>query len=119
MMMINGNGRIQAKKVTLASFCDMLSNILDRPVVDMTEVKGEYDITLEISPEEMRGMRMMRAGVAGPGAPGHSADGPAPESTPGASIFTAVQQLGLKLDGRKAPIEYIIVDKAEKVPTEN
>ena len=120
MMMIGANGGIQARRATVAGFCDMLSNILDRPVVDMTEIKGEYDITLEISPEEMRGMRMLRAGVAAAGGPGPGPGaGPAPDSTPGASIFTAVQQLGLKLDARKAPIEFIVVEKAEKVPTEN
>jgi uncharacterized protein (TIGR03435 family) len=45
--------------------------------------------------------------------------GPAPESAPEASVFTAIQQLGLKLEPRKAPIEMIVIDKAEKVPTEN
>ena len=120
MMMIGANGGIQARRATVAGFCDMLSNILDRPVVDMTEIKGEYDITLEISPEEMRGMRMLRAGAIAAGGPGPGPGaGPAPDSTPGASIFTAVQQLGLKLDPRKAPIEFIVVEKAEKVPTEN
>jgi uncharacterized protein (TIGR03435 family) len=34
-------------------------------------------------------------------------------------VFTAVQQLGLKLDPRKAPVDFLVVDKAEKVATEN
>jgi uncharacterized protein (TIGR03435 family) len=122
-MMISSGGGIQARKTTMARFSDMLSNFLDRPVVDMTKVEGEYDITLEVSPEELKGMRLMRAAVAGPGpagpgGPAHEA-GPAPDSAPSASIFSAVQQLGLKLEPRKAPMEFIIIDKADKVPTEN
>jgi uncharacterized protein (TIGR03435 family) len=51
---------------------------------------------------------------------GASADGvPAPESAPTASIFTSIQRYGLKLEPRKGPVEYLVVDKAEKVPTEN
>jgi uncharacterized protein (TIGR03435 family) len=37
----------------------------------------------------------------------------------GSSIFASVQQLGLKLDARKAPLPYIVVDHFEKMPTEN
>jgi uncharacterized protein (TIGR03435 family) len=123
MMMIGGNGRMQVRKATLGNFADMLSNMLDRPVVDMTGVEGNYDIDLEVSMEEMVGMRRMGGAVAvmhGPGPGGAGGEGgPAPESAPSASIFSAVQQLGLKLDPRKAPIEFVVIDKMEKVPTEN
>ncbi len=44
---------------------------------------------------------------------------PAPETAPAPSIFTAIQQLGLRLESRKTPAEFIVVEKAEKVPTEN
>jgi uncharacterized protein (TIGR03435 family) len=151
-MMMNSNGHLEAKGITLAQFSDMLSNLLDRPVVDMTGMQGDYDIALDISPEELVGMKRAFAagrgpggpgsggpgpdghvtagqgpvgpgpagpGAAGPGGRGPGDSGPAPESAPSASIFTAVQQLGLKLESRKAPVEYIVVDKAEKVPTEN
>ena len=110
--------RFETKGMTLSSLAGMLSGMLDRPVVDMTGILGDYDITLDASMDELAGMR---AAMAGAGAMPHApADGaPAPESAPSASIFTSIQQLGLKLEPRKAPVEYIVVDKAEKVPTEN
>lgn len=114
-----GNARMRANAVTMPKFCDMLSNMLDRPVVDMTEVEGNYDIALDVSMEELGGMKRMAAGGPGPGGGGGGDHGPAPDAAPSASIFSAVQSLGLKLDPRKAPIAYVMVDRAEKVPTEN
>jgi len=80
-------------------------------------------------------MRMARArvpelaGAAGPGGgfgpggfgPGTAPAGGAPAASDpsGTSIFQAVQQLGLRLEPRKAPVETIIIDHVEKAPTEN
>jgi uncharacterized protein (TIGR03435 family) len=114
-----GTSRMQAK-TTMAGLTNTLSNMLDRPVVDMTEIQGTYDISLEMGTDELVGMRTAMA-AAGP-LPRPPADGaaaPAPDSAPAASIFTSIQQLGLKLELRRAPIAYIVVDKAERVPTEN
>jgi uncharacterized protein (TIGR03435 family) len=82
----------------------------------MTGIEGLYDFALEAAAEEMVGMKMTVIGS--PGSAG-GAPTPAPETAPTASIFTSIQQLGLKLEPRKAPIEYVVVDKADKVPTEN
>jgi uncharacterized protein (TIGR03435 family) len=118
-----GGGKIEAKQVTLGSFADMLANFLDRPVVDETKLEGNYDISMDVSMEEMAGMRGLRMGAPpqhdGGAAGAGPAAGPAPDSTPGASIFTAVQQLGLKLEPRKAPMDLVVIDHSEKVPTEN
>ena len=38
---------------------------------------------------------------------------------PGVSIFGSIQQVGLKLDAQKLPLKAIVVDHAEKTPTEN
>ena len=115
-------GKIDAKHINMGSFTDMLSNILDRPVIDETKLDGNYDISMDVSMEEiglMRGMRFPppqhEAGPAG-GQPGGA---PVAESTPGTSIFTAIQQLGLKLEPKKAPVDLVVVDRSEKVPTEN
>jgi uncharacterized protein (TIGR03435 family) len=119
-MMMMSNGRLEARGATMTAFTDMLSNLMDRPVVDMTHIEGNYDIALDVSMEELAGMRKMpmMAGP-GPGARGPEEVRPVPESGPAPSIFTAVQQLGLKLESRKAPIDYVVVEQAQKVPTEN
>src|SRR5260370_21486716 len=115
-MMLMRPGRMEAKKMSMSNFVDMLSNLVDRPVIDVTSLQGFYDVTLDISMEEMAGMRggMMR-GMGPP--PGEA--GPAPEGAPAPSIFSSIQQLGLKLDPRKAPLDFISIDSGDKILTEN
>jgi uncharacterized protein (TIGR03435 family) len=96
----SGRGYISAKTMTTGRLADILSRVLERPVLDSTGLKGTYDIELKWTPDE---------GQRREGDP----DGPS-------SIFTAVQeQLGLKLEGHRGPVEIIVVDHAERVPTEN
>jgi uncharacterized protein (TIGR03435 family) len=127
----NGLSELVAKKSTVADLAGILSNQVDRPVVDQTGIQGEFDFTLDFAPDEsMRPsgpMGGMAIGVPGPSA-GSGGGGAAP-GTPGAeprdpssapSIFSAIQnQLGLKLEPKKAPMETIVVEKAEKLPAEN
>jgi uncharacterized protein (TIGR03435 family) len=118
---LNANGamHLHARGVTLSLLASTLSDLMDRPVVDMTGIQGEYDISLDTAADEMVGIKITLARGPGPMG-GASADGvPAPESAPTASIFTSIQRYGLKLEPRKGPVEYLVVDKAEKVPTEN
>lgn len=111
---------MEVQGATLSAFSDMLSNMLDRPVLDRTGVQGYYNIKLKISMDDLAGMKRDMA-MADPGAtvrPGGDSN-PAPDSTPAPSLFGAVEQLGLKLESRKAPVEFLVVDRAEKTPTEN
>jgi uncharacterized protein (TIGR03435 family) len=94
---------------TMLAFADDLSRTLGRPVIDSTGLPGKFDIALPVS-----------MGVIRPGAQETGADGSPVESDSSfASLFTAVHDLGLKLDAGKVPLKCIVVDKAEKIPTEN
>jgi uncharacterized protein (TIGR03435 family) len=104
------------KNAPISALVERLPNVapayVDHPVVDQTELKGRYDFTLEWAPR--RGGR--GAVIVGGGAAGEV---PAPDPD-GATIFGAVQsQLGLKLEPRKLPMDVLVIDKLERVPTEN
>jgi uncharacterized protein (TIGR03435 family) len=117
-----GTMHLEAARMTLAALADTLSRFVDRPVVDLTELKGSYQVALDLSMEDLRNAART-AGFMGLGM-GGGRDGARPPadaaSDPGGlSIFAAVQQLGLKLEPRKAPLDLIVIDHLEKTPTEN
>jgi len=111
------------EKLEMSLLADALSQFLGKPVIDMTELKGKYHVALDMSREDLMAVARNNGvnipagagrGDSGGGAPAEAA------SDPGSStIFTAVKQLGLKLDSRKAPVETVVVDKVEKMPTDN
>jgi bla regulator protein blaR1 len=91
----------------------VLSRILERTVVDQTGLKGKFNLTLQWTPEPNQGLQPP-PGSLPPGAPQ-----PPPADPNGPSIFTALQeQLGLKLESQKGPVDMIVIDSVEK-PTEN
>jgi uncharacterized protein (TIGR03435 family) len=112
------------RKMTMAALANFLSGFVDRPVVDMTETTATYQIALDVSIAAKIASGRATVRVAGadggpvdPGAAREALDRLADSS--GGSIFASVQKLGLKLDARKAPMETLVVEHAEKIPTEN
>jgi uncharacterized protein (TIGR03435 family) len=104
----SNNNHYTGTCVSMATFADFLSRRVDLPVLDMTGLTGFYDLTLDWVPEP-------RQSGESKGAAPLVADSPS-----GPTLLDAVQGLlGLKLETRKAPIEILIVDHAERVPTEN
>jgi uncharacterized protein (TIGR03435 family) len=114
---VNGRMRMQGNAVTIARLTDTLNMALGRPVVDKTGLTGVYDVTLDFSPESMG------PGPKGPGpgaGGGNPAEAPHDSNDSGPTIFTALQeQLGLKLESRKGPVNLLVVDSVEKMPTKN
>jgi uncharacterized protein (TIGR03435 family) len=125
--------RLDSSMVTMTGFAETLSTILapmgGQLVVDMTGLKGNYEVAMEISFADLMAMARSQ-GDAPPPPPGDAANagaasaaastGPATASDPGASsIYQSVKQLGLELEERKAPVEELIVDHVEKTATEN
>lgn len=129
MIMMPGKAKMTCTSCPLSRLADTLGNQLGKPVIDQTGLTGNFAFTLVFEPD-MSNMKMMGGGPmpppgAGPVAvavPGPGGGGPA--SDPGTDtappLLSAIQdQLGLKLEPKKAPAEFIVIDHIEKTPTEN
>lgn len=75
-------------------------------MIDQTGFSGVFDIDLEFRRDDMTDVAR-RVGMVPPGA-----SPPADTSIP--SIFTAVQQLGLRLESTKGPVEVLVIDHVER-----
>ncbi len=96
----NNSRQITAERVSMAALAETLARIVEHPVADRTGLQGVYKLKLEYTPDNAK------------------SDGPEGAAEP--SIYAALQeQLGLKLQTQKLPVEVIVVDHVERVPTEN
>jgi uncharacterized protein (TIGR03435 family) len=89
--------RIVFTRYTLKQLCDLFARQMDSVVVDRTGLNGEYDFTLELTPDESR---------------------PNP-ADPALLIAAMREQLGLTLKSQKTPVDVLVIDSAEKVAAGN
>jgi len=99
-----GPGRLDMGGFAIAELANALGVLLQRTVVNRTGLTGRYDARMTFAPEQLPGIPMPP-----PGAPG------VPPIDPNApSIFTALQeQLGLKLESTRGPVQVLVIDRAE------
>jgi uncharacterized protein (TIGR03435 family) len=98
-------GAFSARNANMGDFAEVMqSTMLDRPVVDQTGLSGRFDFQLKFTPDETQ--------YAGAGA---REPPPADDATAPPDLFTALQeQLGLKLQATKAPVDVIVIDRVQK-----
>ncbi|HEV2484529.1 MAG TPA: TIGR03435 family protein [Terracidiphilus sp.] len=109
-------GELHASSVSMAMFTQWLSGREEtdnRVVIDATGLKGGFDFTLHWTPDSAHMEQLNGAGAAQGGASVASQD------SARLSIITALQeQLGLKLEPRRAPVEVLVIDNVER-PSQN
>ena len=104
-----GRGNVEGLGAAMPGLAGYLQTLLGDVVLDKTDLAASYDFKLTWAPDE--------AQAGKPGAQGVPATNGAEESRP--SIFTALQeQLGLKLEATKGPVETLVIERVEK-PSEN
>lgn len=93
---------------TMENIATFISNQIYKPVIDSTGLKGQYEISLEWTPDTASRPLSPESAVSATSEPS------------GPSIFTALQeQLGLKLQPKKVTIDILVIDHIEKTPSEN
>lgn len=96
-----GGARIQGGKVFMPELAKELSLLMGRTVIDKTGFTGRFDVGLDFLPDET-------TPAMPPPPPGASSDSGAP------SLVSAIQQLGLRLESTRGPVEVIVVDHLER-----
>ena len=92
-----GNNQIKSSGIAIDQLAHILTQTLERTVVNKTDLSGNYDFTLKWTPDDSQSQT----------------------DTSGPSIFTAIQEeLGLKLEAGKGPIQVLVIDHIEG-PSEN
>jgi len=92
-----------AERADLDEMAALLSRPLQAPVINMTGLKGRYDFKVDLTPYITD--EMMKA--------------KGPPDVIGIAVVALQEQLGLKLESKKVPVEMVVVDRAERTPTEN
>ena len=102
-------GVLNSRNATMVDFAGLMQgSVLDRPVVDQTGLSGRFDFELKWTPDETQ------FGGFGVRVPPPAGDAAAPPD-----LYTAIQeQLGLRLQSTKAPVDVLVIDRVEK-PSEN
>jgi uncharacterized protein (TIGR03435 family) len=115
--LVLGNNRFAAKKVTMQTLADTLARFVDKPVVDMTKLAGRYDVAFDLSTQDFQAMMIRSAVAAGISLPPQAMqllDQASPAAVP-----DALRAMGLSLAPRRAPLEVLVIDAIEKLPTDN
>ncbi len=115
--LIVNSTRFEARKVTMPILVATLGRFVDRVIVDQTKLEGRYTIGFNIRSEDY-GPMMVRAAV--------NAGIPMPpqalaqlDGASAGSVFDGLKLLGLSLEPRRGPLEYLVVDSIDKTPTDN
>jgi uncharacterized protein (TIGR03435 family) len=108
-----GRTVFEAAKISMPEFARFLTPFAAAPVIDFTGLMGYYEVGMSCPPNPPNVTVIgMRGGL-------QTVDTQHPADPSGVSIFSGVQELGLRLDRRKAPVERLIVDHLDKTPTMN
>jgi uncharacterized protein (TIGR03435 family) len=109
-----GDNKFEAHQMTLDVLVTMLERYVDRPLLNMTDLKGTYDFTLNLTQEDYRAMLVRAAVKSGVTLPPEALR--LMEGNSAASLSDAFDAVGLKIVSRKAPVDMLVVDQISKTP---
>jgi len=111
------NNQVHIRRMTMLDVAEVLTRVVDRPVVDQSGLTKTYDVTLDVPPDDFTALRIRSAVNAGVPLPPQALrllDNASPDTLSG-----PLSKFGLTFEARRAPLEVIVIDSALKAPTEN
>jgi uncharacterized protein (TIGR03435 family) len=118
----DGNIHMEIERLTMKELADQLGMLVDLPVQDRTGLNGPFQIALDMSMADMTGMLSKMNAASGGGLISPEAQSRISQmaaAEPGGAILGSVSKLGLRLEKQKGSLSTLMIDSAEKLPTEN
>lgn len=112
-----GDNRFEATRMTMSALANALTPFVDRPVVDMTKLEGRYDVAFTLAPDDF--LAMMRRSVAAAGFVAPGDDVRRFDTTSVLAVMDALEKTGLRLRPQRAPVDVLVVDSMDRLPTDN
>lgn len=111
---------IDMRNLLVSQLISIVQPYMDRPIINKTDLTGSYEVKLRFSPERVGGAPVASSATNAPASAGQAGppDATDPSGISGPSIFTAIQELGLKLEPGKAPLDVLVIDSVSR-PSEN
>jgi len=109
-------GKFEGRKLGAATLAIELERYADRPIVDLTELKGTYDVRFDVIPEDYQTLLRRAAVNSGMVIPAQMMRAIDTETNP---LPQAIEQLGLKLDSRRMSVDLLLIDQVRRTPIDN
>ncbi len=113
----DGQMHMEVERMTMKEVAESLTPMLDLPVEDRTGLEGEFQIALDLSMADVMKVMNKVGAALPPGAQQRLSQMAAGD--PGGSLQASVQKLGLRLEKQKGSIQSLVLESAEKMPTDN
>jgi uncharacterized protein (TIGR03435 family) len=105
--------QVDAARMTMGEFTEVLWTNVDRPVIDKTGLTGVYAFQVELDPNASTVRGLMSRGIT------TTVQGNPINQPTGVSTFRAVEGLGLRLQEAQVPLQFVVVEKMSQTPTDN
>jgi len=118
----DGNMHMEIERLTMKELAEQLGLLVDLPVEDHTGLSGSFQVALDLSMADMMGMMNKISAVSGGGmlpADAQNRMAQLAAADPGGAIMGSVSKLGLRLEKQRGTVSTLVIESAEKAPTEN
>lgn len=115
----DGRMHLEIERLNMPQFADTLTTFLDLPVVDHTNLTGSFQVALDMTMADLLRVSAKVMGASAMAGAQAALAGRGAQLDPGTDIIGAVQKLGLRLNKQKSPVDMIVVESANRTPSEN